>query len=191
MITSVEGTLAGTGLDWVDVDVGAVTLRVSVPGSSVEGLGQHGDRVRLLTTLQVKEDSLTLFGFPTEESRSVFEALISVSGVGPRGALSVLSTLTPEALALAVDTADPDAFKGVHGVGAKTAGRIVLELTGKLKVDRMPATQVVGGGDLVDALTALGIGVSEALEAASSLPSGNSMSLEEKVRFCLQRLGAR
>jgi len=190
VITSVEGTLAGAGPDWVGLVVGPVTLRVSVPHSAVEGLGRRGDLVTLFTDLQVKDDGITLFGFPTEAARSAFQALIGVGGVGPRGALSVLSSLTPDALALAVSAGDPDAFKGVHGVGTKTANRIVLELKGKLDWGRVPVAGTTDDGDLVDALTALGMSVPEAMAAASSMSPGNSMSLEEKVRLTLHGMAS-
>ena len=191
MITSIEGTLAGSGLDWADVTLGGITLRVYVPESAAERLGQPGARVRLFTFLQVREDGLTLYGFPSEEARSAFQSLLAVNGVGPRVALSVLSTMSPEALAVAVASGDPDAFKGAHGVGTRTANRIVLELKGKLDFQLAATPVAEGDGELVSALTALGYTVHEAMAAISSLPSADSLSLEEKVRLCLQQMGSR
>ena len=191
MITSIEGTLAGSGVDWVDVSVGGVTLRVNVPPSALEGLGRTGDRLRLFTSLQMREDSLALYGFPTDEARSAFEALIGVNGVGPRLALNVLSSLTTESLSLAIAAGDAGVFKRVPGVGAKTAGRIVLELKGKLDLVLPPAPGAIGHEEVVYALTALGYSVSEATAAVSSLPPGDSRSLEDTVRLCLLRMGSR
>ncbi len=191
MITAVEGTLAATGTDWVDVAIGGVTLRAHVPQSAIERLGREGDPVRLFTSLQMREDSLTLFGFPTLEARSAFESLVGVNGVGPRVALNVLSSLTAESLSLAIAAGDVDAFKGVQGVGTKTANRIVLELKGKLDSVLTPTPGAEGDGEVVKALTALGYTASEAMTAVSSLPPGDSLTLEEKVRLCLQRLGDR
>ena len=190
MITSIEGTLAGVGVEWVDIAVGGVTLRANVPQSSVERTGQAGDRLRLLTSLQLRVDSLTLYGFLTEEARSAFEALIAVNGVGPRVALSVLSNLSPESLALAVASGDAAAFKGVHGVGSKTANRIVLELSGKLDLELAATTDGHGDSEVIRALTALGYAASEVMAAVSSLPAGDSITVEEKVRLCLQQLGS-
>ena len=188
MITSIEGTIAGAGADWADVTIGGgVTLRVSVPDPA--GLGRLGEHVRLFTTLQVREDSLTLYGFQTDEARSAFVALIGVNGVGPRVALNVLTTLTTDSLALAISAGDPGAFKGVSGVGTKTANRIVLELKGKLDFRAISVPESGGDRDLVDALTALGYTVSEALSAISTIPAGEPMSLEDKVRFCLSQIG--
>lgn len=186
MITSVEGTLAGSGVGWVDVSVGGVTLRASMPESAVEEIGGLGERVRIFTYLNVRDDNITLFGFPTEEARSAFEALITVSGVGPRIALAILSALSTEALAAAIDGSDPSAFKAASGVGTKTANRILLELKGKL--DWEPVAQ--SGGDLVSALTALGYTVAEIRAATSSLPRDPSMTLEDQVRYSIEQMTA-
>lgn len=189
LISCIRGTLEGIGPDWVDVSVGSVTLRLSVPASAVEHLGKTGDAVRLYTSLQVRQDSLTLYGFPTEEARLAFDALVGISGVGPRLALSVLSQFTPESLASAVSAADVGVFSGVPGVGKKTASRIVLELKGKLDGEwAVPAA--AGGAEVIEALGALGYTVAEARDAVSKLPPGDAMSVEEKVRQALQRMGS-
>jgi Holliday junction DNA helicase RuvA len=180
--------MAGAGADWADITIGGgITLRVSVPDPA--GLGHVGERVRLFTSLQVREDSLTLYGFRTDEARSAFAALLGVNGVGPRVALNVLTTLTTESLALAISGGDPSAFKGVSGVGTKTANRIVLELKGKLDFEAMSVPETGGDRALTDALTALGYTVPEAMLAISTIPAGEPMSLEDKVRFCLSQIG--
>ena len=189
MITVLEGILADSGLGWVDVAVGGVTLRANVPETAVDVLGAVGGRVKLFTALQVRDDSLTLFGFPTRDARTAFETLIGVNGVGPRVALSVISLLAPESLALAVASGDTDAFKRVTGVGPRTAGRIILELRGKLDFEMIstrPERQ--DDTDVITALTALGYTASEALEALASLPAEETTSVEEKVRLSLQQL---
>ncbi len=188
MITSVQGTLSSSGLDWVDINLGSITVRVYVPESATETLGKLGENIRLFTFLQVREDNLTLYGFVTEEIRSAFQALLAINGVGPRVALNVLSTLTPEALASAVASGDPDVFKGVHGVGSRTANRIVLELKGKLDFDLSTSSISDGENDLLGALTALGYTVQEVKEVISSISRDTSLSLEEKIRLCLQRM---
>ena len=189
MISSIQGTLEAIGPDWVDVSVGGVTLRVNVPGSMVDQLGPRGSGVRMFTHLQVREDSLTLFGFVTEEARLTFETLLGINGVGPRLALAVLSRFAPDSLAAAVDSEDTDALSSVPGVGKKTASRILLELRGKLSLDWAGAASPERR-ELVDALTALGYTTSEAQTAASSVPSEDSMSLEDRLRMALQRMGA-
>ena len=189
MITSLSGTLSTVGLDWVEVTVGGVGLRVNIPASLIDQVGQVGDGVKLFTSLQVKEDSLTLFGFPSSDGRQAFEALLGVNGVGPRLALSILSRMAPENLALAVATEDPAEFKGVPGVGTRIAQRIVMELKGKLEIEMTAAPTARPDAELIDSLTALGYTMSEVMEAASSLPRDKPLEFEEKVRLVLDYLG--
>ena len=191
LISSMTGMLEAVGGDWADISVGGITFRAHVPGSSVEQLGHSGDHVKLFTSLMVREDSLTLFGFLTEEHRAAFEALLGINGVGPRLALSMLTQFTPGLLAEAVNSGDTDAFTRVPGVGKKTAGRIMLELKGKLVGDWTVDPMSRSEADVIDALTALGYSASEARQAVSSLPTGNSMSLEDKVLHALQYMGSR
>ena len=150
-----------------------------------------GDRARLFTSLLVREDNLTLFGFLTEEHREAFEALLGINGVGPRLALSMLTQFTPGLLAEAVNSGDTDAFTRVPGVGKKTAGRIMLELKGKLVGDWAIDPMSRGEGEVIDALTALGYSALEARQAVSSLPKTESLSLEDKVLHALQYMGSR
>ena len=189
LVSSVRGTLEGFGPDWADVEVGGITLRIAVPGSTLQGIGATGQEVRLLTSLQVREDSLTLFGFATEEERSVFEALIDISGVGPRLALSVLSRLSPESLASAVQAGDTTALGTVQGVGKKTASRIVLELKGKLQGDWSVAPSGPEDDEVLEALTALGYSSLEARRAVAAISDGATLSTEEKVRQVLEQMG--
>ena len=190
MISAITGTVETVGPDWAGISVGGVTFRLNMPGPTAEQLGPIGERVRLYTSLQVREDSLTLFGFLTEEDRLAFEALIGVNGVGPRVALSVLSHFKPDSLAAAVSSGDAAAFVGVPGVGKKTASRIVLELKGKLEGAWAVVPAARRDGEVLEALAALGYTVSEVREAVSSLPPGDSMSLEDRVRLALERIGS-
>ena len=188
LISSVRGTLEGTGPDWVDVAIGGITLRVSAPSPSVEELGQIGSTVRMFTSLQVREDSLNLYGFDSADARQTFETLIGISGIGPRVALSILSIFKPEALAAAVESGDVKSFTAVPGVGRKTSSRILLELKGKLELDwSTPGTPALDS-DALDALVALGYSMVEAREALSGLVEDDSPSTEDKVRMALHQL---
>ena len=160
-----------------------------MPESAVEAVGGLGERVRIFTLLNVRDDSITLFGFPTEEARSAFEALITVSGVGPRIALAILSALSTEALAAAIDGSDTSAFKAAPGVGAKTANRIVLELKGKLDWESVSPLGAQAD-DLASALMALGYTTAEIRAATSSLPRDPSMTLEDQVRRSIEKMSA-
>ena len=188
LISSVRGTLEGTGSDWMDIGMGGVTLRVNAPSSSIELLGQVGSPVKLFTSLQVREDSLSLFGFDTPEARQTFETLIGISGIGPRVALSILSIFKPEELAAAVESGDIKSFTAVPGVGRKTASRILLELKGKLELDWGIAIAPALDGDALNALTALGYSPVEAREALSGLAEDATPTTEDRVRLALQHL---
>ena len=185
-----QGPIESIGPDTVNIRVGGISLQVNVPSSTAQDVGGVGDHVRLLTCLQVREDSLTLYGFTTEDARAAFEALIGVSGVGPKVALNVLSAMTPGALAVAVGSADTDAFVAVPGVGKKTAGRIILDLRGKLAEDLLADRFGANDGDALDALTALGYSIAEARAGLASLGPAGSAPVEERVRQALQRIAA-
>lgn len=188
LISSVRGRLEAAGADWADIAVGGITLRVSVPSSSVESLGNPGDNVRLFTSMQVREDSMSLYGFETVDARETFEVLIGINGIGPRVALSILSLFTPETLAAAVDAGDLKAFTPVPGVGRRTASRIVLELKGKLEFEPSDASAAAPTADAIDALTALGYSAAEAREALAAIPRADANSTEDRVRLALAQL---
>lgn len=132
MIASVRGTLLEKELDHVVVEVGGVGLRVAVSLHTLAQLPPVGDSAFLRTHLQVREDALTLFGFASIEERSAFELCTSVQGIGAKIAMSILSSLAPSELALAIKNEDVARLKKVPGVGMKTAERMVLELRDKL-----------------------------------------------------------
>ena len=189
MITTIEGRLSEVGVDWVDVIVGGgVGLRVSVPTALIERVGVVGDIVKLHTSLQVKEDSLDLYGFPAPAGRKTFEALLGVNGVGPRVALSILSRLTPEQLAVAVASQDASVFKGVSGVGARIAERIILELKGKLTAEITTSATTSTENEVIEALTALGYSTAEVSVAVNAIPIEDELSFEEKLRIALEGL---
>ena len=191
MITSIQGTFTGYGIDWVEITISGVTLKASVPHSAIDSLGPVGKKVRLFTSMYVRDDSMTLYGFHNAESRSAFEALTAVNGVGPRGALNVLSSMSPDTLGMAIETGDTDAFKGVHGVGLKTASRIVLELKGKLDMTQPVSPSTVSNADLIDALTSLGYTIPEVMQSISSVQVDGNLPLEERIRITLQAMGGR
>jgi Holliday junction DNA helicase RuvA len=188
LISSVSGIVEAVGADWVDVSIGGITLRVSVPGSTAGGVGAAGDAVRLHTSLQVREDSLTLFGFLTDDERHTFDTLLGINGVGPRLALAVLSRFAPSSLAAAVDAADTAALSTVSGVGKRTASRIILELKGKLDLDWGGAPAGPLDADALDALVALGYSDTEARRALAAVPADGAASMEDRVRDALQHL---
>lgn len=133
MISSVRGLVLSAVGSTVVIETGGVGLGVQVTPATALSV-RSGEEARLMTTLIVREDSLTLYGFPTSDELSVFELLIGVTGVGPKSALGVLAVLTPEQIAHAVASDDDSVFRKVSGIGPKTAKLIVLSLAGKLVV---------------------------------------------------------
>ena len=186
LVTSISGTLQRTGEDWVDVGMGGITLRVSVPDTSVDTIGRVGQDVIFYTSLQVREDSISLYGFPTEDEKHTFETLLNISGIGPRLALAMLARFNPMSLLQAVEAGDTRALSTVPGVGRRTASRIVLELKGKLDLDFGRADGAGADSDLVDALTALGYSYTEAHEAIARTDS--DIPDEERIRAALDHL---
>jgi len=131
MISTINGTVRSIHIDRLVIEVGGVGLSVLVNTHTASG-ATMGSQVQLFTTLVVREDSLTLFGFLTDEARSLFELLQTVSGVGPKVALAILGVLTPEDLSRAIATEDVAALERTPGIGRKGAQRMILELKGKL-----------------------------------------------------------
>ena len=187
LISSISGTLRGVGPDWVDLGVGGVTFRVSIPDTSVSSLGRVGEPLTLYTSLQVREDSLTLYGFLSEDERQTFDTLLNISGIGPRLALAMLARFSPQSLVQTVEEGDTKALSTVQGIGRRTASRIVLELKGKLDLDFADGGGAAPDSELVDALTALGYGDNEAREALSQTAAGGQ-SEEERIRAALEYL---
>ena len=194
MIAGLKGTLQAFGAEWIEIDTGGIVYRVSVPTPIIPKLGPVGSRVQLHTYLQVKEDALTLFGFSTREERHLFEHLISVSNVGPRTALTVMSSATADAIASAIVSGDERTLSSIPGIGAKTAARLVLELKGKLQKEWGAVSSVSGpapDSEALAALTTLGYSNAEARMALEGIPVDKKTSVEDKIRIALQNLGKR
>ena len=190
IISSITGQLDATGIDWADLNIGNITLRINVPGSTLEKLGELGKQTKIHTSLQVREDSLDLFGFATIEECSTFELLITINGVGPRLALAILSTLNPSTISAAVETGDTSVLSSVSGVGKKTAERIILELKGKI-VSNIPTDLSPDGYDeVLEALTALGYKTHEARKAIQDTDEMTDLPIEEKVRRVLEKMAS-
>jgi len=131
LISFLRGTVAHVGLSTAVIDLNGAGMSVNATPQTLSRL-RTGEEGKLFTSLIVREDSLTLFGFASDDEREVFDVLLSVSGVGPRLALAVLAVHEPEAIRVAAHTEDTKTFTKVPGIGPKVAGRIVLELAGKL-----------------------------------------------------------
>lgn len=173
MIASVRGTVVRVGLEWAVIEVGGVGMAVRTTPSVLSRL-VPGEQTRLLTTLVVREDSLTLFGFDSAAAQELFETVQTVSGVGPRIALAMLAVLEPEELRTALSTGDTATLTRVPGIGRKSAERLVLELGDKVTLPSASAAAgAVGathspiGVQLTDALAGLGFTTRQASDAVA------------------------
>ncbi|MFP4508963.1 MAG: Holliday junction branch migration protein RuvA [Spirochaetaceae bacterium] len=163
MINSLEGTLSSHGADFVRLKVGGLEFHLETSEQTVRSLPNTGSEVRLLTYLYVREDMLRLYGFSREMERSLFLQLLTVSGIGPKQALKLLTAAPAERLLGMLESEDVDALASLPGLGKKTAGKIVLQLRGKLTQD----TESGGGtwDDLVSGLVEMGYDKAHATKA--------------------------
>ena len=190
MIAGIEGKLQSRNAYGCVIKVGGVSFHIQTPSSTLSTLGNTGDTVALYTSMQVREDSIALYGFTTAEELDTFRILLSVTGVGPKVALSVLSAMNPGQLALAISSGNADMLCHIPGVGKKTAGRLLLELKDKIAGIAI-GTPAAEGNELSAALLGLGYSPSEVTSAISALPASPELTIEEKIRLALQHLSGR
>ena len=198
MIDSIRGKLIYKSPTYVKLDVHGLGYGVHIPVSTYQALGGLNEETQLHTYLYVREDTHKLYGFKSEEEKEVFELLISVSGIGPRIALAVLSGLSIEEFQRALSEGDVSRIVSIPGIGKKTAQRIILELKEKLSLyagasegaaeEVYLASPVVE--DAVQALISLGCKKKEALKVVKKVQTdyGEELSLEELVRYALKNL---
>jgi Holliday junction DNA helicase RuvA len=192
MIASLQGIVDVIGTEWMVVNVGGVGFKVSVPTSVLSEGGVTGREIKLFTHLHVREDELTLYGFAEADDLRLFETLLTVSGLGPKTALNMLSAMSSGELCMAIASASVEMLTSIPGIGKKTADRIILELREKVGalVAVSPAARLTQeNADVVSALTSLGYSVQEATRAVATLPAGKKLPVEEKVKLALQYLG--
>jgi len=193
MIATLEGILEHCGIGSVVIKVGGVGIQVYVPSLTLSRLGVIGDKVSLYTHLYVKEDNISLYGFASSEEVALFKNLISISGIGPRIALALLSKLSAEQLATAIISGNVALIDQVPGIGKKIANRLVVELRDKLEREWKEAALPLApeDSDAIAALTSLGYSLREVIQVVSSIPNSSELSLEEKVKTALQELASK
>ena len=187
MIATLRGEITQIEDNALIIEMGGVGLRVFVP-SPLRGRLKAGEAAFLYTHLVVREDALTLYGFESQADRDLFNILLGVDGVGPKVALSVLSTLTIDAVQRAIFADEADLLSRVPGVGKKTAQKMALHLKDKLKpTDALAKVAAMADYDseVLAALTALGYSVVEAQAAIQSLPKDAPKDVEERLRVAL------
>ena len=194
MIASLHGKLESLGSDWAVINVGGIGFQVYMPTSTLSTLSTTGEEVKLYTHLHLKEDNATLYGFASSDELGLFQTLISVSGLGPKLALAMLSAMTVEKLTMAIATGSVDLLTVVPGIGKKVANRLILELKDKIGagwITTPAAALAQENADVLSALTSLGYSVSEANRAIATLPPSSNLSLEEKIKQALEYFGGK
>ena len=194
MISYIKGTITHKGETFVVLECQGIGYKISVSDTTLSRLDQQQETM-LYTFLYVKEDSISLFGFLTEQEQSLFERLLSVSGIGPKGALGFLSQMTPQEIVLAIVSEDIRALTKSPSIGKKTAQRLVLELKDKVKAEdalketHLEQKQENSGAkwEAIEGLTALGYSKSEAVKAVhASYQEG--LSVEEILKLALKKM---
>ena len=187
MIATISGNVTQVETGSLVVEVGGVGLLVYVP-APLSDQAKPGQTVFMHTYLVVREDVLALYGFETQEGRDYFKLLLGVSGIGPRLAVTILSTLTPEAIRRAVFSEQPEIFSRVPGVGPKTAQKISFSLQDKISKEEgyePLAAMSDADSEVLSALVALGYSVVEAQAALQSIPKDAPEDVESRLRLAL------
>ncbi|MFA5629554.1 MAG: Holliday junction branch migration protein RuvA [Dehalococcoidales bacterium] len=188
MISNISGKLEALGTDWAVINVGGIGFQVHLSTTAISKLGNVGSSVKVYTHLHVREDNLTLFGFIGVDELELFKSVTSVSGIGPKLGLAMLSAMDPDQIIMAIASGNADLLTGIPGIGKKTASRIVLELKDKIGTGMMatPMAEIAQeNADVLAALTSLGYSASEITRALSSIPRDTSLTIEDKIKLAL------
>ncbi len=200
MYSYLKGELVEILDDVIVVEVHDIGYEVHIPASMTDHFTGTGQRVKIYTYLHVKEDLMELYGFLTRDDLSIFRLLLGVSGIGPKGALAVLSVMTPDDLRFAVLGEDAKAIAKAPGIGSKTAQRVILELKDRLKLEDALELKTLHGeperaeslsgvkSEAVQALTALGYSSSEALKSVNSVELTPDITVEEVLKAALKQM---
>lgn len=200
MIQYIRGTLADMDEESVIIDNHGIGFQVHISGQTFDYLPEIGAEIKMYIYFQVKEDGFALFGFLTKDDLRVFKLLIGVNGVGPKGALAILTVLTPDNLRFAVIADDAKAIAKAPGIGTKTAQRVVLELKDKLRLEdafaskeelvKNPALQQEKGvrQEALLALTSLGYSSSEATQVLSGIEITPESDVEGVLKLALKNM---
>lgn len=198
MLYNLKGKLTVSAADFIVVECGGVGFKCFTTLNTVQNIGKTGDEVNVFTYLAVREDAMDLYGFASPTELDAFKLLISVSGIGPKAAVAILSELTPDRLAVCIAAGDTKAITAAQGVGKKTAERVVLELkdkmagiavSGEAKIAAAGVANLSDGssaGEAVEALVALGFSQSDAAVVVGKMDK--SLTVDEMIRLGLKQL---
>ena len=201
MISYIKGELTEVFEDTVVVETNGIGYNIRVPGSVLDRLPSVGSSVRIYTYLYVKEDAMNLFWFLNRDDLSVFKLLLNVSGIGPKGALAILSTIGPDDLRFAGLSEDIKTISSAPGIGAKTAKRLIIELKDKLKLAEVFETALankekassendvlLARNEAVEALVALGYASAQAMKAVQQVENAEEKDSEQILKEALKKL---
>jgi Holliday junction DNA helicase RuvA len=191
MISTLKGTVIDKGENFLVVETGGLGFKIHLPAPLLERWGAMGRQVQLFTHLHLRENEVSLYGFEIKSELTFFQALLGVSGIGPKVALGALSGANVDALRSAIAAGDSDYLTQLPGIGKKTAQRIILDLRGKLEVEELvpaPALSSVDE-DVLAALLSMGYNESETRAALASLPQ-EEMPVEERLLLALRYFGS-
>lgn len=203
MYSYIKGELVEIVEDLIVVEANNIGYNIHVPGQVLSYLPERGSEVKIYTYLYIREDAMMLYGFLTRDDLNVFKLLLGVSGIGPKGALAILSVMTTDDLRFAVLGDDEKTIAKAPGIGAKTAKRLILELKDKLKLEDAFESALEHNGEsgsapgqgtnavkneAVQALTALGYSSSEALKALQNVEITDGMDVETVLKQALKQM---
>lgn len=204
MFSYIKGTLEEIWEDMIVVETGGIGWNIHVPLSVLDRLPRTGEQVRIYTSFQVREDAMTLYGFLTRQDLKMFGQLLGVSGIGPKAALGILSTLQPDDLRMAIISEDAKAIARAPGIGPKTAKRLILDLKDRIRMEDILPGGISGGAELsgtaevsgmegvgreaIEALVALGYSMTEATKAVRQVEITEGMTAEAVLKGSLKHL---
>lgn len=202
MIAYLKGTLEEIGNDYIIVDVNNIGYQVKVSLRVIEGMPRLGEKIKIHTYTYVREDVIALYGFLTKDDLNMFLLLLGVNGVGPKGALGILSVFSAQELRLAIIAQDSKTIAKAPGIGAKTAQRMLIDLKDKVSVEETfeqmgaevsetydrTSDNAGARSDVVEALTALGYSPSESLKAVKAVEITEDMDSEAILKAALKHI---
>lgn len=203
MYAYIKGELAEKNIDHIVVEASGIGYLIYVPAQSIDYLPDEGDQIKVYTYLYIREDAMVLYGFLTKDDLEIFKMLITVSGIGPKGGLGILSTLSADDLRFAILSGDSKTISKAPGIGAKTAQRVIIDLKDKMSLEEAFEKKLDNNADGVQktlnssikndavlALSALGYSSAESLKAVSKVDITDDMDVEDVLKLALKNMSS-
>lgn len=200
MISYIKGKLTEVEDGIIVVENNGIGFNIHVPATVISSFSSIGDEIKVYTYLQIREDAHSLFGFLSRDDLNIFKMLINVNGIGPKGALAILSTISPDDLRFAILSDDAKLISTAPGIGSKTAQKLILELKDKIKLEETFESYsksvntvktddvLIAKNEAVEALVSLGYGSTEAMKAVRDVENADELDSEEILKRALKKL---